>query len=438
MSEVRTIEYAKGLSSLIKVQTVSAISKDNGAFKTFHKLLEKTFPNLFSVAEVKSFNGSLLLKVKGLGGDKPVMFMNHSDVVEGVGKWKYGAFSGAIEEGKVWGRGVLDTKGGLYCMLQACEELIKSGFTPKSDIYLESSIDEETDGNGAREIREYLLEKGVKFDYVLDEGGMIVAEPIYGAKGEFAMVGVGEKGMLTLNFIARSKGGHGATPFKNSPLVRLGKFMAKVDGKNLFKFKMSPAFIKMFKEFSKTMKGPIRFVLAHPKLFAPILKREIPKMSNLAGAMTKTTIAFTMAQGAACDNVIPERAMVTGDVRVSHHQGVEESLKILTRLAKKYDIEVERLSVSEQSGLSDYTAEQFKGIEGVINQLFPNVRICPYVMTGASDCRFMSKLSENCYRFTPFKVTDKQVGSIHGVDENVNVSCLVPAVDFYKKLMQKI
>jgi carboxypeptidase PM20D1 len=56
-------------------------------------------------------------------------------------------------------------------------------------------------------------------------------------------------------------------------------------------------------------------------------------------------------------------------------------------------------------------------------------------MTGASDCRFMSQVSDNCLRFTPFAIDDKQLESIHGIDENVDVATLAPAVDFYKYIL---
>lgn len=439
MEKTRQDVYAEGLARLISCPTVSSEDgKEKNKFYEFREVLKNQFPNVFATVELTDFDGSTLLKWKGNGEKLPVMFMNHSDVVEVNGKWQHGAFDGTIEDGKIWGRGTLDTKGGLYCMMQAAEELIKEGFTPQGDIYLESSCNEETDGTGALAISTALKEQGVKFDYILDEGGMIVTEPIPKSKGDFAMVGVGEKGLATLNFVATSHGGHGATPFKNSPLVRLGKFIAKVDKSKIFKVEMSDTFCKMFKVIAKDMKGFSGVALRHPKLFKPVLKRLIPKMSDLAGAMMKTTVAFTMAKGSKSDNVIPERAVVTADVRVAHHQGFDQSVKVLTDLAKRFDVGVEVVFKSVESRLCDYHTKEFKGLENSIKQIFGDISVCPYVLTGASDLRFMSDLSENCYRFTPFKVNDKQLKSIHGKDENVDVTCLEPAVDFYKLLMKGV
>ncbi len=438
MDLARQTAYANGLVRLISHETVAVEKTDNSKFYAFRELLKKEFPNLFATLELIDFDGSTLLKWKGQGESLPVMFMNHADVVEANGKWKHGAFNGVVEDGKVWGRGALDTKGGLYCMLQATEELVSEGFVPKGDIYLESSCNEETDGSGALAISNYLKEQGVKFSYILDEGGMIVSEPIPNAKGDFAMIGVGEKGIATIKFVATSQGGHGATPFRNSPLVRLGRVISKVDKSKIFKVEMSDTFCKMFKVIAKDMKGFSGFALRHPKFFKPILKRLIPKMSDMAGAMMKTTVAFTMANGAKSDNVIPVKATVTADVRVAHHQGFDQSVKALTDLASRYDVGVEVVFKSVESRLCDYNNLEFKHVENAVKQIFGDISVCPYVMTGASDLRFMSDLSENCYRFTPFKVNDKQLKSIHGKDENVDVTCLGPAVDFYKLLMKGV
>ena len=129
MSDNRSMQYAEILSKLIKVETISSReNKDRTKFLKFHEVLRETFPNLFNTAECEEFDGSLLLKLKGSDSSlKPVMLMNHHDVVEASGEWKYPAFSGEIAEGKVWGRGTLDTKGGLAMMFQAAEELRAGG-----------------------------------------------------------------------------------------------------------------------------------------------------------------------------------------------------------------------------------------------------------------------------------------------------------------------
>ena len=432
----RTERYAQILSTLIQKETISVCGqKEMHKFYQFQNLLKETFPTLFFTAEKEDFNGSFALRVKGSGEREPILLMNHLDVVEATGDWKYPPFSGTIAEGKVWGRGTLDTKGGLFAMMQAVEELLAEGYAFDRDIYFVSTCTEEVGGEGGEVISKKFEERGLHFSMVLDEGGMVVRDPIAGAHGEFAMIGVGEKGYADLKFVAHSFGGHASTPPKNSPLVRLGKFMAAVEKKNLFRAYMSPMICEMFTRISKSMTGGMRFVLGNAKRLKPLLVKIIPNVSEAANAMLKTTLAFTMAGGSDGTNVLPQEAWVVGNMRFSHHQGRDESIKVITDFAKKFGVETQVMELGFESPLSPYDSDAFRLIEKAIAKVYPNVKTTPYVMTGASDCRFMGRLSENCLRFTPFAIDDKQLSSIHGVDENVGVDCLVPAVDFYKYIL---
>jgi len=440
ISDTRAGIYAEKLSRMIRKETVSAEDqKDILKFYEFRVLIKSLFPNIFSVCELEDFDGSFLMRWKGTGGGEPILLMNHHDVVEATGRWSHGPFSGEIAEGKVWGRGALDTKGGLCAMLQAADEAAEQGFRPKRDIYFMSSCNEECSGAGADAISRALKKRGVHFHMVLDEGGMILDEPISGAKGTFAIVGIGEKGCADLKFIARSSGGHASTPGKNTPLVRLGKFMRAVEKGGLFKAEISPAVAATFSSLSSSMQGPMKYLLGHSRLFTPILTRAIPRVSNTAGAMLKTTVAFTMARGSEGMNVLPNEAWVIGNMRYSHHQGREKSFKSIIHLAKKFDIETVVLNPGFDSVLSDHKSEAFRQIGKAVASVFgTEVKTAPYVMTAASDSRYMSRVCENCFRFTPFRITSDQLDSIHGINENVDIASLAPAVDFYRYVITEV
>ncbi len=432
----RNNTYAQQLSKLIQVETISSDHQpDKAKFYEFHNLLRELFPCIFGKCEVEDFHGSILLRWPGTGEGEPIMLMNHHDVVEAPGAWKYPPFSGTIADRKLWGRGTLDTKSGLWAMLRAANELAESGYTPKRDIYFMSTCNEETDGSGAEEISRTLAERNIHFYMVLDEGGMILHEPISGANGTYALIGMGEKGCVDLKFIARSSGGHASTPGKNTPLVRLGQFMAAVDKSNIFDADISSVVCEMYKRISRSMKQPMRFILGHPGLFKPVLRKIIPNASPAAGAMLKTTIAFTMANGSEGFNVLPQEAWVIGNMRFSHHQGEKDSIYAIKKLAEKFDIETVVLEPGFSSSLSDYHTEAFHLIEKAIYNVLPGVIPSPYIMNGASDCRYMSRVSENCFRFTPFLISEKQMDSVHGLDENIDIIALAPAVDFYKYII---
>lgn len=437
MSDSRNQEYAARLSRLIAAETISAPGQEDlTKFYNFHSLLKSEFPALFDVCEFKDFQGNFLLRWAGKDATMlPILFMNHHDVVEAHGNWTYPPFSATVADGKVWGRGALDTKCGLFGMLQAADELVREGFAPCRDVYFMSTCCEEIGGAGADKISDALLERDIRFALVLDEGGMIVDEPMSGAKGRYAMVGVGEKGYTDLKFIARSEGGHASTPPKNSPLVRLGKFMAAAEKKKIFKVKMSAVTCATLSSLSKSMSGPLKFILGHPKFFSSLLCRVMPSISPVAGAMLKTTLAFTMASGSDGANVLPSEAHVVGNMRYSHHQGGKDSIEAVSALAKKFDIETVVIREGYDSPVSSIESSAFKLVTEAVGTTYDGVRVAPYIMNAASDSRFMSRVCDNCLRFAPFSISSKQLASVHAIDENIDVDTLAPAVDFYRYLM---
>ena len=438
MQDTLTEIYAQRLATLIRCETISTQNQtDKRKFYVFHDLLRQMFPKLFEICHFEDFNGSFLLRWEGSTSQDPILLMNHHDVVEAQGQWKYPPFSGTIAEGKLWGRGTLDTKGGLWAMLQAGEELAAAGFVPARDIYFVSACTEETDGSGADIISATLQSRGIQFSMVLDEGGMILDEPVSGANGTFAMIGLGEKGCADLKFIARSAGGHASTPGKNTPLVLLGKFMAEAEKANLFQADMHPAICEMFRRLSTKMNQPLKFFLGHPELFKPLLLKVIPLVSATAGALLKTTLAFTMSQGSEGTNVLPQEAWVIGNMRYSHHQGGKNSIEAVRKLAAKYDIETVVLDPGFESSVTDYHSDGFQLLERAIAAVFPGVVATPYLMTGASDSRYMERLCKTCLRIAPIHITQAQMDSIHGIDENIDLSALVPAVNFYKYIISE-
>lgn len=441
-SDSRKDKYIETLQKMIRLDTVSDPNKGSGKanFEAFHKLLQELFPNIHSACEITDHDGSLVMIWKGSDSSKlPVLFMNHHDVVPAdPAGWKYPPFSAEVAEGKIWGRGVLDDKGGLFAMLQAADELAAAGFIPPRDIYFESACNEETMGQGSDAISRWMADQGLRFEMVFDEGGDIVYEPIGGVKGTIAMIGVGEKSAVQLRFSARSEGGHASAPDKNTPLVRLGKFMAYVDSHQVFDVYMSPAIQEMLKRFAPYM-GKIGAVTSKADKLRKPLEAVLQMLGPTAKALLTTTIAFTQAGGGEAVNVIPREVWITGDMRCSHHQGMKASIDKITKVAAKFGVETEIVEASVESGLTDHTGKAFRLAEEAVMATVPGVDTCaPYVMTGASDSRFFARVCDQCIRFLPFTITAEQMDSIHGINEYLDVDTLEPAVDYYKYMYQHV
>ncbi len=434
--EKRALAYAEKLSRMVQYETVSVPNTDQREkFLGFHRLLEELFPLVHQQLEKTEIDGNLLYYWKGQSSDKPLVLMSHQDVVPVDGDWLHGPFSGDIAEGKVWGRGTSDTKCLVMAFFQAVEELLRQGYVPPCDVYLSSSCTEEWAGDGCPKLVAELERRGVRPWLVCDEGGGIINEPIGGIPGNFAMVGVFEKGKADVTFTAASNGGHASAPKAHSPIARLAAFVHYVETHRVFKRKMPPEVAAMFATLAPYASFPLKMVFGNLWLFRPILLQVLPMISAQAGAMIRTTMAFTMQSGSDACNVMPARATVSANMRFIPHQGMEESLAIVKKLADKYQLGMEVHAANDYTPATDIHGEAFRTVQRVIAQTFPGCAGSPYVMTGATDARFYQKICPNVVRFAPVIYGPEQMKGMHGLNENIEYDCLPGAVDFYKNLI---
>ncbi len=431
--------YAEKLSRMVRCETVSVRGMNlRKKFLTYHSVLAGLFPRVHKHLEKTEIDGNLLFKWSGESHEQSVMLMAHQDVVEAGEGWTQDPFGGKIAGGKVWGRGSADTKGSHMAFMQAVEELLAEGYTPRRDIYLASSCTEEIGGSGASKIAEHLKAQGVRLFMLCDEGGALVHDPIRGVKGVFGMVGLFEKGYGEVLFTAESSGGHASSPGKNTPLVRLGQFMSRVDRRSPFKASFEPAVKNMFKTFAPYASFGKKLVFGNLWLFGGVIKASIAKSSPQAAAMLRTTICFTTAQGAQGCNVIPQTATVGANMRFIPHQDMGKSLKRITRLARRYDLMTEITAGNPASRVLDTDGDAYRLTRSVMAEVFPGVPCTPYIVTGATDSRFFDDVAENCVRFAPVIFGKAQLEGMHGADECLDTACLPGAVDYYKTLIKKL
>ena len=433
----RAMDYAQKLSAMVQCDTTShAGVAETEKFLAFHRELERLFPLVHRDLEKTVIDGNLLFRWRGRTDGDPIVLMSHQDVVPAEGEWLHPPFSGAIVDGKVWGRGAFDTKASLMAFFQGAEELLAEGYRPECDVYLASSCTEEWAGDGAPKLVAELQRRNVRPFLVIDEGGGVITDPIGGVKGNFAMVGVFEKGKADVRFTARSSGGHASAPGKGTPIARLAAFVNRVETKPPFRRKFLPEVKAMFKRLAPYTPFHLRLVMGNLWLFGPVMKRAMPAVSAQAAAMLQTTIAFTMQSGSDACNVLPQEASVSANMRFIPHQGERESLEVIRELAARYGLEMEIMHSSDYTQPVDIRGEAFRQVERVIGNTFPGLPVCPYVMTGATDASFYQAICDNCIRFAPVVAGPEQMKGMHGLNETMGVDCLPGAVDFYKNLIR--
>ena len=437
--DARSAAYAEKLSRMVRYNTVSIPNTDQReTFLGFHRLLETLFPLVHRRLEKTEIDGNLLFYWKGKHHDRPLVLMSHQDVVPAEGEWVHPPFSGDIADGKVWGRGTSDTKCTVMAFFQAVEELLACGYEPEQDVYLSSSCTEEWSGDGCPKLVSELERRGVHPYLVCDEGGGIITEPIGGIHGNFAMIGVYEKGKADILFTARSHGGHASAPGKGTPIARLAGFVNEMETHNPFRKRMSPEVAAMFATLAPYASFPLKYLFTNLWLFRPLLVRVLPAISAQAGAMLKTTIAFTRQSGSDAYNVLPQEATLGANVRFIPHQGMKESLEIIRKHAEKFGLDMQVLHADDYTEAVDIHGDAFRLVERVIAETFPGCAGSPYVMTGATDARHYQRICDHVVRFAPVIYGPEQMHGMHGINETIETNCLPGAVDFYKNLIEAV
>ena len=435
--EVKTAE--EKLGAMVRIPTVSKHEhEDLSDFYRYHAELEKQFPLLHKHLKKTVLNGTLLYLWKGSDPTLlPILFMGHQDVVPASDEgWSVPAYSGAVKDGCLYGRGTLDCKGTMYVQMQAVEELLAEGFVPFGDVYLEYSINEETGGDGAAAAMRYLKDKGIRLALVMDEGGAVIEEAIPGMDRPYAVLGITEKGYMDVKITARGKGGHSSTPPRKTPAARLFAFANEIERKRPFKKKLIPEAKKMFRQMAPAMPLGMRFLMGNLWLTKPLVMAVMPLVSPFGEALMATTCCFTQMKGSDAANVIPKEPYLIANLRTSVHQNCEQSLAVLKKYGKKYDLEFEVLLQRDASPVSNIRSVAYDYADKTIREHFPDAGTAPYLIMGGTDCRHFHALTDTALRFAPIRMNDAQNASCHAVDENVTLTALAEGVRFYKRFLK--
>ena len=429
--------YAKRLQKMIQCRTVSVRdSYDDAEFAKLREVMEELFPLVHKHAEKMTFSDDCWMYcIPGADNSRNIMLMSHHDVVAVEGEWKYEGFSGEIAEGKIWGRGTVDTKTPLFAEFSALEELLNEGYQPPCNIYIGSSHNEEIAGDGVPKALEYFKEQGITFEAILDEGGAVIDPPVGGMKAEkCAMVAVHEKGFYHLNCTAVTGSAHAGLTAgqKATPVERMSAFIHEISSKNIFIRRLNPQITAMFTHMAPHCKFPMNMVFGNLWLFGGILKKVMPSLSPAAGGLLGTTCVFNKIEGSAEAKSCTARATL----RPVDSTDWKMDLQNFIELAKKYDITVEIDEKSEYHEPADMTKPQLAYAFDCIKKVFPEFPPIPMILPAGTDARHFTEICPCIMRFAPIRLSAQQLASVHSENENIDVDAIGYAVEFYKEFIK--
>ncbi len=437
----------QNLSKAIRFQTISyqEVEKRNTKeFENFITFLQNAFPLVFQNLKVIRINQYAIL-IQWTGKDtskKPVVLMGHYDVVPAEeSKWQYPPFQGKIVNNYLYGRGSLDDKITVIGILQSAEFLLSMGFQPQRTLFFSFGHDEEIGGiEGAKAIVEYLEKNQIFPEFVLDEGGAVTIGIVPQIQKPVATIGIAEKGYVSLKLIARGKGGHSSTPPENTAIEKLAEAIY-ILSKNPLPYRFTFVQEKMFEFIGPHLPFLQKMAFANLWLFKPIVI-SILKKSDSGRASIHTTMVPTIIKGGIKENIIPTEAEAILNFRILPGDSKDTIKKYVMDLIKDQDIEIQDLPFeSEPTPISEIQEEEgigFRKICETLKTINSDFVVAPYLVLGATDARFFTKITKNTYRFLPVYLTDEDMKTIHNHNERVSLDSLKLALKFYTILIYNL
>ena len=428
------------LCELVRCRTVSSsdpTKEDDAEFEKLISLLPTLYPNVAKTCEMTRLaDRGLLFRWQGKTAGEPAVLMAHYDVVPvNADAWDVDPFAATVKDGRIFGRGTLDTKVTFGSILLSADKLISEGFTPEKDLYFAFSGGEEVNGKGALHIVDYFEERGIVPSFVLDEGGAVVEGVFPGVSAPCGLIGIAEKGMMNVEYAVSSGGGHASAPKPNAPVDRLAKACTKVLS-NPFRLKLTPPVAEMFDTLGRHSSFVYRVIFSNLGIFLPVLNMICKKGGGEMNALMRTTVAFTQMQGSSAPNVIPPRATMVSNMRLNPHDTIDEALAYLKEIVDDEKVEITLLHGMNPSRISRTDCEGWEKVASAVASTWKGCIVSPYLMVQCSDSRHWGRISDRVYRFSAMDLTSEERATIHGNNESIRIETLCRATEFYLRLMR--
>jgi carboxypeptidase PM20D1 len=445
--EVPEEEIAHRLAGALTFRTISHQDPalfDSSAFLGLHEYLEQNFPSVHATLRKEVVNDySLLFTWRGTdGAAQPFLLMGHMDVVPVEAgtedDWTHDPYGGEIVDGQIWGRGALDDKSSVLSILEATELLISQGFRPRQTVYLAFGHDEEVGGaNGAVEIAELLGVRGVDLEFVLDEGGAVLEPGVMAGLNErAAVIGIAEKGYVTVELTVEVVGGHSSVPPPQSAVGILSAAIQKLE-RNHPKATLAGPTGLMFDHLGPRMSFVPRAFLANRWLFEWVLKRRLAAVPE-TDAMIRTTTAATMFQAGEKENALPINARAVVNFRIVPGDSIAGVLDHVRQTIDDERVIVRRIGFeSAPPSVSSIESEAYVTLQATIRQILPGTVVSPYLVIGGTDSRHYQEIADNVYRFKATRVGEGTLRLAHGTNERIGIEIYAEQVKFLVQLIRR-
>lgn len=367
--------------------------------------------------------GNVFATLRGADPARGTLLVHgHLDVVPAEpADWSVHPFSGAVEDGYVWGRGAVDMKDMCGIMLALARQLKSTGTVPPRDIRFAFLADEEAGGTwGSQWLVQHRPElfEGVT-EAVGEVGGFsLTVDTPSGDKRRLYMVESAEKGLGWLRLTAKARAGHGSFVHEDNAVTLLSEAVARL-GRHKFPLVLTDTVIEFLRVLDK--ESTIDIDVDGPDVEGQLAK--IGGLARIVGATLRDTANPTMLSAGYKANVIPQTAEAVVDCRVLPGRQAAFEKELDEILGP--DIEREWITKLD-SYETGFDGDLVDAMNEAILAFDADGRTVPYMLSGGTDAKAFAKLGIRCFGFAPLRLPEELdfAALFHGVDERVPVDAL--------------
>src|SRR2546425_8017222 len=278
--------------------------------------------------------------------------------------------------------------------------------------------------------------RGVHPAFVLDEGGALVDRLVPGGSIAVALLGIAEKGYVTVELTAQAEGGHSSMPPPQTAIGLLAAALTRLESQQMPIAIRGPT-AAMFDYVGPELPFGARLVMANRWLLGGVLANQLGA-SPQGRALLRTTTAPTVVQAGVKGNVLPSTARALVNFRILPGDSVESVVEHVRQVVHDSRISVAPLeeTKSNPSAVTRVEGDPFQLLARTIRQVVPEAVVTPWLVVGATDSRHYARLTPNVLRFTGAVIGKDDVRRVHGTDERVGVGAYADAVRIYIQFLK--
>jgi acetylornithine deacetylase/succinyl-diaminopimelate desuccinylase-like protein len=367
--------------------------------------------------------GNVFARLAGADSSRGALLIHgHLDVVPAEpAEWSVHPFSGAIENGYVWGRGAVDMKDMVGMMIVVARQLKRAGIVPPRDLVFAFVADEEHGGSyGSHWLvdnRPDLFE-GIT-EAIGEVGGFSLTVPRPdGSQRRLYLIETAEKGIQWMRLTARGRAGHGSMVTDQNAVTALAEAVARL-GRHQFPLVVTETVVEFLGAISE--ETGITFDTGSPDLEGTIGK--LGPMAKMLKAIVHDTANPTMLKAGYKANVIPATAEAVVDCRVLPGRQAAFEAEVDELLGPDVTREwIKDLPSYETS----FDGDLVDAMNAAVLAVDPDGRTVPYMLSGGTDAKAFARLGIRCFGFSPLRLPPELdfAALFHGVDERVPIDAL--------------